>query len=628
MTAGLPPNLFRRGPPVQAAGALTPPVWLLAYVLDDRTGTPATGNTFTPVLTTLAQDGNSISKTAVATVNAAGATYSADGGVVCTNASAYFLDVVPTGAELTELQQRLDMAAMVENETLLVWATLTTPAGWAAAHTTTNTLFSFGSLASGSASGGMDFGIGSTERPQIIAWAKGATAQFGTVMAPDAGFAIDSALNAIVWEVVCTAANTFKVRVHLCAGTGVVTSSAFSTTYNLADAANGGTAAPGCGTTGIRMLRRNGTTTNQTQRDERVRQIGFTRLPATYEGVAAQACRELYARPASIPRVLRDLRGDVTVNTGPDGNADRTFGAISEADMFVYMDGGTAIASHPLFTIETEAGPNKSSGSSAPLSSNPYYVNDTDFEGTNRASAPSQRKFGRHKTGPWAGWIIASGNKLDGGNRGRAEVKWTGTSVEIQNGVEMWVAGRYYFDFMTAEGQAGQLVVNQLFPGPVPADNASHGLFPPFTFTLDTTNERLKIELRTAATTPTLPADMITHEEFPAAYSTREGFRTLLQRNVDIVMLHRMHWDAAQGPRLRIWIDGTLILDYARPYGYRGPKGGTDAKTTNCYVQAGIYPPSPFLTPNTKRDVYIKRLFACKNAGNYTEAQIRAALTA
>ncbi|RZJ12069.1 MAG: hypothetical protein EOP39_04585 [Rubrivivax sp.] len=630
---GHQPTVFQpAGIARQVAAAFAPPVWTLAYVLDDRTGTPATNDTFTPVLATLSQAGNSITKTAVATVSAAGASYEAAGGVTCPTGSAYFLDVVPTAGELTTLQQKLDMAAMVAGETLLVWATFTTPSGWAAAHSSSNSLFAFGNLVSGSASGGVDFGIGSTERPQILSWAKGATAVMATVNNTDIGFCIDSALHAIVWELVCTAANTFKVRMHMCAGSGIVTTGAYTGELNFADPTNSGTAAPGCGTTGIRMLRRVGTTTNQTARSETVRQLGFARLPGEYVGIGPRACIELYRRPGDIPSVLRTFTGDVTVDSGPDGNADRSFGAITEADMFVFLDGGTALASHPLFTIETEGGPNKSSGSSAPITSNVNYVSNSAFEGTLR-SGTSEVKFGRHKTGTWAGWITVSGRKLDGGNRGRAETKWTGGNVEILPGVEHWMAGLYYFDFMTEPGQAGQLVIMQKFPGPVPKENSLYGLYPPFAITLDTTLEKLKVQFGTGYSTisdvaPTLPSDMVLTDTYPAPYNTREAFRTLLQTPVSIVVKHKWHWDVTQGPRCQVWVNGVQIVDRAEAYGYRSPKGGADAKTTNGYFQCGIYPPSPYLTPNTKRDVYIKRAFCCKNVGNYTEAQIRAALTA
>ena len=86
------------------------------------------------------------------------------------------MDYVPTSTELTLLQEKLNLALMSAGETIMVGAYLTTPAAWAAAHTASHTVLSFGDHSSGSASGGLDFGVNSSERPQVIPWAKAATA--------------------------------------------------------------------------------------------------------------------------------------------------------------------------------------------------------------------------------------------------------------------------------------------------------------------------------------------------------------------------------------------------------------------------------------------------------------------
>lgn len=623
--SGNPPTMFRRGAVITPAGAITPPFWTGCYVFDDRTGTPVAGDTFPSYLSAIGQAAVSLTKTAVVAIPSAGATYGASGGIVNTSGSCY-LDVIPTSDELTTLQQKLDMAQMQAGETLMVGATFDTPAGWAAAHSSTHTIFSFGNFASGSASGGLECGISGAERPQVLAWAKGATAQFATAIAPDCGFCTDSARQSVVWEIQCAAANTFQFRMHRMSDATGATSSAWSTAYNLSDAANAGTAAPGCGTFGVRMLRRNGTTTNNAQRGETHRMVWWTRLPGGGEGVAARACMEQWFRPADLPRAIRAFAGDVAVYTGADGNADNTIGDIALPDMFVRLDHARAITAQPVFSIEALGGAYKSSGATAPFASAVGYVSAADFEGQLRADLT--RKVGRVLTGPRAGYWLFSGDKRDtSANRGRAEAKWQGSNVELTLGVEYWYAGRYYFDFMTDASSTGQLVFFQLFAGYTPSDSA-YGIGPIFTMSLDQTNERLWLETRSGSTTPTLPADVTKIDHYPAAFATPELFRSLLQREVNIVAKLKPHYDVAQSPRAQVWIDGVQVLDYSGPFGYRGPKGGADAKSTAPLVQLGCYPTSPTMVPNTSRDIYIKNPIFFKNVGGYSEPVARAALTA
>lgn len=590
---------------------LPPPYFALWYPLSDQSGTP-TASDETP--NGLGVNGiGSITKAAVLGVNAGGASYAATGGVVHAATSAAYWDVIPTGAELAQLQERLDLSGMFEGETIMVGAELIAPAGWAANHTSSNTVFSFGTLSSGSASGGVDFGISSVERPQILVWGADATAQL--VVTPTGDFLIDSSRNCVVWEVTCTAENTFKARSHVRHNNGL-TSSDWTGALDWSNPDFDGTAAPGCGTACIRIGRRNGTTTNQTNKGETLRNVWVMRLPEETFGVAARACAEMWLTPNQMPRIIRAYSGDATVFTGPDGNANKTFGVIDSDDMFVYLDGATAFTDHPETTIEVEQPASPTITKLSAIASHVQYVTNTDVEALTRVDdSLGPYKLARMKTGAFANSVLFSAHKSDISNRGRSEATWQGPSVSLPYGVDLWTAMRVYFDFDPPD--VGQLVFHQLYPG-----YSGSGLFPPFVLKLDTTNKHIVCEFRWSDQENTLPEDMQLIEQVVPGYGD-----ALFRRWVDIVMLQSINWDESASPFTRIWIDGAQVFERFGPFGYRGPSGQT-GKTTAPFTRCGIYPPSPYITPDTKRDFYFKRFFVAKNVGGYTNVQLRDALTA
>lgn len=595
-----------------------PPMRIFWYPLHDLSGTPTAGNTSANGLVANGQhDGVSISTVATLGVNAAGATYASTGGVTHTLSSAAYWTVTPAGADATTLNQVLDLATFVAGETLIFALELITPAGWAAAHDTTNTLLCVGNMASGQ--GGYAFEINSSERPQFAYWGKGATAGAAAVGTSGSNFVREGERNVLLYELICTAVNTFKMRVHVVSATDGYSVTADTAAFSAADSANGGTAAPGTAGVGFRIARRQGASSNQTQKGETIRNVWIARFASEMFSAPKRFALEMWACPNRLPPYLRGFTEDLSPDLGPDGNANKAFGEITLADMFVYLDGSTPIASHPETTVEIETTSYKFST----IATNPQYINTADFEGTTRIDTTvGGYKFGRHKTGTFKDWFIFSAMKHDQSNRGRAEVKWAGDTVAVPFGVEFWFGERFYFDFMPDENMVGQLLVHQLFAG-----WAGSGLFPLFTITLNTSDERLEIGWRWSDKANTVAADMNTEVRIVPAYSTPAAFRTLFQRPVNLVIKHKLHWDASQGPYTQVWIDGVLVMERFGPVGYRGPSGLT-GKTVQPFPQTGIYPPSTYLTPDTRRDVYIRRYFACKNVGNYSEPLIRAALVA
>jgi hypothetical protein len=602
---------LKSAPVITPPQMLSPPGFCLWYPLADNTGTPTAGHTSVNALNV--NGIGIITKTAVVGVNAAGSSYVSTGGILHASGSAAYWDIVPSGDELSLLQANLDMSTLVEGQTIIIGCEFITPAGWAAAHTSSNTIFSFGTLTSGSVSGGADFGVSSVERPQVLVWGKDATAQ--TVVTPTGGFVLDSERNCIVWEVTCTAPNTFKTRSHVVNSTGG-TSSDWTTPADWSNPASSGTAAPSCGTVGIRLARRNGSTTNQTNRGEVIRNVWLATINEETTGVAYRSCLELQAFPNQLPRIIRNYIGDPTIFTGPDGNANKTFGDILPEDMFVYLDGATAFADHPEISLEVEQPASPTVTKLSTIATHTKYVSDANVEGLEKVNpAYGTYKFARMKTGAFANSVLFSAHKSDISNRGRSEITWQGAPVTLPYGVKLWTAFRVYFDFDPPD--VGQLIFHQLYPG-----YSGTGMFPPFVLKLDTTNKAFKCEFRWAPEENTLPEHMVLEELDMPGYSSAI-FGTWL----DFVIEQNLNWDESQNPYTRVYVGGILALERLGPVGYRGPSG-QNGKSLAPFTRCGIYPPSPYITPNTKRDFYFSRFFVSKDSGAYNVNTLREALTA
>lgn len=577
--------------------------------------------------------GISFAQPAVLTVLANGASYHADGGL--TQAGSAYYTVLPTGAELAALQDHFDLGSMVAGESLLVGVSAVMPAGWAAAHSAQNTVVCLGNLTSGSASGGIDFGINSSERPQIVTWPIGGTA--GVTTTPTTTALLADGKNAWCYELSCTAANTFRMRVHLRnPSNGVAESSAWT---SAADLSTGGTGCPSVGTAGMRISRRNGSATLQAQNSERYLSVWWARLSDTTLGVAARAVEEAWQQPFSLPEIIRISDVDPLIYGGPTGNADKSWGEIALSDMFVYLDPATAFEDHPPGTnIEVGISALKldnlaAAGTiSAPSPSGCYYVDDSDFKGIVRPDGSP--KWGLHKTGTFAGKIRASANRNDPGPlgvpdpnsyRGRAEAK---TTIALPTGVPIWFAAERYLDFTPGvDATLGNLVFAQLFAGYA---SAGSGLVANFLLAMRTSDPlRVSVDQKYSLVSPTTSANVLTYPDVPyalAPYSgSYEALQSFCKRWIKIVGYALLSADEADDPFLQLWIDGVLLYERLGPNIYAGPS--SDGKSTDPFWQRGIYTPS-IQSPDTNRDVICGRDFVCRDTGSYSEAQVRAALTA
>ncbi|RVT48392.1 hypothetical protein [Rubrivivax albus] len=601
-------------------GTQIPPVPVLWWPLDTA-GAVTAGTTCGAGLTDLGQDGNSIATDAVLQVNAAGATWNPRGGLTHTAGSAAYWDIVPTSDDLTFAQGMLDLSNFAEGECLVMGCEIVTPAGWTTPgdpndHEFSSVCLCIGDLSAGN--GGYSFEISGVERPQITFWGQGASAQAAVLSTTGSNFLRAGNRNVVVFELIRAATPShFIVRAHVISDDEGYSATGYTAERDFSDAVNSGTAAPGCGTAGLRIARRRSATSGQTNRGETLRNVWIARFPSQMFSFPKRCALEMYAYPNRLPPALRRFENDQTIYQGPDGNADKTFGEISLADMFVYVDGATPFASTPELTMEVEQPVTPSISKLSAISAHPNYSSDSTFEGLLRQNpALGGPKFGRYKTGTWANTLIFSAHKEDISNRGRCEITWQGPPVTMPLGVTFWMAERVYLDFPPPD--VGQLVIMQLFPGYF----AGSGLFPMWTLELDTTNKRLYCKFSQSDQPDTVQADIVRNDVYMPGYSD-----DLFQGWHDIVVQHRVHWDATEGPFTRIWLDGVQILEHAQAYGYPGPAGLT-GKSTDPFLRCGIYPPSPYITPNTTRDVRVARFFGCKNVGNYNEPLIRAALTA
>lgn len=566
--------------------------------------------------------GTSISTNAVLSINAAGAEWNPLGGVRHTAGSAAFWDIVPTGADLTFLQNMLDLSNFAEGETLVVGFELIAPAGWTTAsdpneHTVSNVCICIGDLSSGN--GGYSFEISGVERPQITFWGQGATAQASVLSTTGSNFLRANNRNSVVFELIRTdTPNFFTVKAHVLSEDEGYSSTAYTTARDLSDPTNGGTAAPGCGTAGIRIARRRSSAVAQTNRGETLRNLWIARFPSQMYAFPKRACLEMMAYPNRLPPALRRFSGDDTVYQGPDGNADKTFGEIALADMFVYADGATPFAATPEMTLEVEQPVTPSVSKLSQIFSHQQYFADSTVEGLLRVNQALGQpyKFARFKTGEWANTLLFSAHKEDISNRGRAECTWQGPPVTMPIGVTFWMALRVNFDFDPPD--VGQLAFMQLFPGYF----SGSGLYPMWTMELDTTNKRLACKYSWSDQPDTLQEDITREDVYLPGYSN-----DLFGQWNDFVVKHRVHWDENEAPFTQIWLNGTLILERYEPYGYPGPAGLT-GKSTDPFLRTGIYPPSPYITPNTERRMRVSRFFGAKNGGDYSLATIRDALTA
>lgn len=533
-----------------------------------------------------------------------------------------------SGDALAFLLALLNLADYQVGQTLMVGCEVETPAGWAAALAGSVTLVSFGEFGAGA--GGLAFGVASNERPTIFRRAAGASALGATVVnlvgVDVTGSMADAARNAVVYELQCTAPHTFIARGHLSSAAGTVYTGAWSDPIDLSDPANGGTAAPApAASAGVRIGGRKNAANNEfrLQLGETLRNVWFAQFPtAPRDSIGPKCCNDMLLLRGVLPRTLRYYSADdVDIAESPDGRYDQAFPPVTLGDMFVAIDGSREITDHPQFTVIAETSTSKGSNKSTNIDAlNPEWVSTADYEGTLRiADDPGGLKFGRSELAPASvatPAFVLSSYPTDQSNRNRSEVAWRGPDVTVPYGDVMWIAMRCWYDFDMGLGDGQHVTCSQIYHGGVNA-----GLNPFYGVSLY--QDKISVEFRHCAIEGMTKADQVL-VPFPLW-----GRPDLVRgRWFDMVAKVKLHWDAAQSPFVQFWVDDELVIDYAGPVGYRGP-GLKDGNLVPLApeIRFGNYPGNVTAwSPDTTRDFWLRRAFACRNVGNYTLAQIRAAL--
>jgi hypothetical protein len=142
-----------------------------------------------------------------------------------------------SGDPLTFLENLCDLSAFEVGQTLMIGAEIETPAGWAAAVVDSTTVLSVGGLGL-SDDGGWAVGYASNERPTLF-WRSAGARATATITnlagAASSGSLVDSSRNVVVYELQCTAANTFKARAHLSSSAGTTYTGAWSAETDLSN---------------------------------------------------------------------------------------------------------------------------------------------------------------------------------------------------------------------------------------------------------------------------------------------------------------------------------------------------------------------------------------------------------
>jgi len=544
-----------------------------------------------------------------------------EGGLVFGTGNAY-LEAVP-GTSETEAwtSAMLDLQTFTEEQTLVVGCVLTTPVGYAAANSSTVCMLSVGDLQAGAH--GFAFQHSSIEVPSMNVWPKGASDSFAPTMPTGWGSVQDATTTALVWELKSDGDGLFKLRGHRATSTGVV-----STTWTAQqDFKLGGTEAPGVpSATGIRIGgRRSGSSNNVRMQSAQTIQgvclIRFNTLPP--DNMASSIALDLVRFPGRFPSTARRYEtDDAEFEDEPDGNADETFGVITLGDMHVALNGKRAIADHPSFSTLIEPMLGRRSPS---FEDQPQWVSTSEYEGIARiADPPGGLKIGRTTLAPASAAYPAfvtsayanpgSGSyPADQTNRNRSEIFWNGPLVWLPRQQPMWIAGRYYYDFDMGSSSGQHATIFQLFHH---ANGA--GLNPCFDVSLFP--DRWSVSIRYSVVEGMTKTDQVLTN-----YDLVGKYEEMRAAWFDLVIYCKVSWDRSHGGFARLYLNDNLVLDHSGPIGYKGPTA--TGKTPVEQIRTGNYPGvATAWTPDSVRDVYIRRFFVCRDVGNYTLSQIRQAL--
>lgn len=565
------------------------------------------------------------------------------------------VDAVPDSGDARQwMTQMLDLSSFSAGETLMVGCVLTTPAGHRASNTGSWCVLSVGDLSAGNH--GYAFQYTSAELPSMIARPVGAA---GTItLDTGAETPIEDAIpNAVVWELLARGSGRFDIRTHLCNAPYSVATSVWKHNSNTGqDLAATGTAAPGMPDgTGLRFGSRREGATNAARLQngqivEGVILLRFEQQPPASMG--ARVAHDLRTWPQCFPVSVRKFSydGDSADNSSvPDGNADEAFGVITQGDMLVALNGKRAITAHPAVTVQGEHlyDTNHPGGFSSYKNTvlpnltvsaggaSPWVAWNGSYEGLPRINPhKGGLKFGRTALAPASvafpafqfssysdsAVVDALGRIGDTGSRGRSEAGWmNNASVYLPRNVPIWVAGSYFMDFDIVEGLQHVTFVQ------FHHDCNGAKLNPPFAASVYAT--KMHIGFRHSSVENMVMADQVN-----ISYELPDGYTAVRGRWFDFVMRARVSWDPGQPGFAKIFIDDKQVVDYVGPIGYKGPAAAGVRRVTKEAIRTGAYPGTTTNTggwsPDTTRDVYCRRFFACTDVGNYTLAQIRAALAA
>lgn len=560
-----------------------------------------------------------------------------NGGVTFTasNAESMFT-LLPTGDAADFCADILDLATYDEGETLMVGVEMETPAGWAAASASTFALLSTGDFTG--TGGAMRFMLASNESPAFGFVAVGASAAGTSVVGlHNLGPMVENDRNAVIWELTCISPNIFKVRAHTSNNPGDSSSGDWQGDFDLSDPTNGGTAAPGIGSTPRITIGCRYNTAASNNQDlnvklgETLRNVWFARFgEEPIDGTGPRACDDMLLRRGKFPRAIRYYTGLDPFADVSDGNWTTPIGVITGGDMFVAIAPERDFDLHPKYTAVTSAfrvsGPlagQAVNAASTKMLQSPFqthYSAVANPPGFQHIEDPAQgTKFGRSTTGPdgLGPAILCASHYTDiSSNRKRCEVGFRGDDVIIPMNTTFWVGIRAWWDFtMDDDGQQHAVICqfHSMIRNLYTNTDGTRGLNPNMAISLYPT--KLKATVWASTAIPTLKVDSVYEAETTAP--TRGAW-------FDVVIQARLAWQTSQGPFLKVWLNGTQFATYSGITMYRPTEDQPQARE----LRFGIYPGNRPHSPVVKRPIWIKRSLMCLNVGNYTAAQIRAALTA
>lgn len=296
------------------------------------------------------------------------------------------------------------------------------------------------------------------------------------------------------------------------------------------------------------------------------------------------------------------------------GAATFTFPPIPRRDMLLAFDAARALSTQPYFEVFCE--PNVTRRTTALPAVAGWRADASGEYIQRRDQSEGGVKFGRMLHGPGGvsdGAFLLSSFSTDQTSGRREELSTWGPDVALPKHTDIWIAGRYFLDF-GALPRNEWVVLFQLKPTPSMAPILAVSCY----------WDRVDIITRynPAAGLPdnytgTEGVDKITHKGAPGGVAEWAGkwFDLTVQINID---------DTGTGDGfVKVWFDDRLMLDRAGPLGFGGLSQSGVERYYN--VRWSNYPNGGAWTGG-RRDVWLRRVFACRSRPKQALPLIRAAL--